>query len=60
MLQKIEKDIERLDREMAELFARRMELVKDQPTEIAEMIIDYIDTHKSVVVDKTKWLKVLY
>ena len=36
------------------------ELVKDQPTEIAEMIIDYIDTHKSVVVDKTKWLKVLY
>ena len=36
------------------------DLVKDQPTEIAEMIIEYIDTHKSVVVDKTKWLKVLY
>lgn len=35
-------------------------LVKDQPTEIAEMIIDHIDRHKSVVVDQTKWLKVLY
>ncbi len=36
------------------------ELVKDQPTEIAELIIDYIDRHKSVVVDKTRWLRVLY
>ena len=36
------------------------ELVKDQPTEIAQMIIEYIDTHKSVTVDKTQWLHVLY
>ena len=35
------------------------ELVMDQNTEIAEMIIDYIDQHKSVVVDQTKWLKVI-
>ena len=35
------------------------ELVKDQNSEIAEMIIDYIDRHKSVVVDQTKWLKVI-
>lgn len=36
------------------------ELVKDQPTEISQMIIEYIDHHKSVVVDKRQWLKVLY
>ena len=36
------------------------ELVKDQPTEVSQMIIEYIDRHKSVVVDQTKWLRVLY
>lgn len=41
-------------------FFAECELVKDQPTEIAEMIIDYIGSHKSVTVDQTKWLKVLY
>lgn len=35
------------------------ELVKDQPTEISEMIIDYIDRHREIVVDKTKWLHVI-
>ena len=35
------------------------ELVMDRNTEIAEMIIDYIDQHKFVVVDQTKWLKVI-
>ncbi len=41
-------------------FYAECELVKDQPTEISQMIIEYIDTHKSVVVDKTQWLRVLY
>ena len=41
-------------------FYAECELVKDQPTEISQMIIEYIDSHKSVVVDKTQWLKVLY
>ena len=36
------------------------ELVKDQPTEISQMIIEYIVTHKSVVVDRKQWLHVLY
>ena len=36
------------------------ELVKDQPTEISQMIIEYIDRHKSIAVDKTRWLHVLY
>ena len=35
-------------------------LVKDQPTEISQMIIEYIDQHKSVVVDQTQWLKVIF
>lgn len=41
-------------------FYAQCELVKDQPTEISQMIIEYIDTHKSVVVDKTQWLRVLF
>lgn len=36
------------------------ELVKDQPTEIAQMIIEYIDHHRSITVDKHNWVKVLY
>lgn len=36
------------------------ELVKDQPTEISQMIIEYIDSRKSITVDKTRWLRVLY
>ena len=35
-------------------------LVKDQPTEISQMIIEYIDHHKYVVVDKRKWLHIVY
>ena len=35
-------------------------LVKDQPTEISEMIIEYIDRHKQVTVDKHQWLRVIY
>ncbi len=36
------------------------EILKDQPTEIAQMIIEYIDKHRYVVIDKTQWRKVIY
>lgn len=36
------------------------ELVKDQPTEISQMIIEYIEQHKTITVDKKQWLRVLY
>lgn len=36
------------------------ELVKDQPTEISQMIIEYIDKYKQITVDKKQWLHVLY
>ena len=35
------------------------ELVRDQPTEISQMIIEYIDRHKQITVDQSRWLKVL-
>lgn len=35
-------------------------VICEQATEISQLIIDYISTHKSVIVDKTKWLKVIY
>lgn len=41
-------------------FYAQCQLVKDQPTEISQMIIEYIERHKSVIVDKTQWLQVLY
>lgn len=34
------------------------QLVKDQPTEISQMIIEYIDRHKNITVDKTRWLHI--
>lgn len=37
----------------------KCELVKDQPTEISQMIIEYIEKHKQIAVDKTKWLNVI-
>ncbi len=36
------------------------ELVKDQPTEISQMIIEYIDKHRHITVDKRQWLHVVY
>lgn len=36
------------------------ELVKDQPTEISQVIIEYIDRHKTITVEKKQWLHVLY
>ena len=41
-------------------FYAECELVKDQPTEISQMIIEYIDHHKQVLVDQTKWIRVVY
>lgn len=34
--------------------------VKEQATEIAEMIMDYVVAHGSISVDKTDWIKVLH
>jgi 2',3'-cyclic-nucleotide 2'-phosphodiesterase/3'-nucleotidase len=34
-------------------------VVREQPTEIVELIMDYIETHRQITVDKTKWLTVL-
>ena len=34
-------------------------LVKEQPTEIAQLIMDYIAERKDITVDKTQWLHVL-
>ena len=41
-------------------FYAQCKVVKDQPTEISQMIIEYIDRHKHVTVDKRKWLHVVY
>lgn len=35
------------------------ETVCEQPTEIAQMIMDYVCVHKNIVIDKTKWLTVI-
>ena len=34
-------------------------VVRDQPTEIVEMIMDYIKAHGAITVDKTQWYTVL-
>ncbi len=36
------------------------EVLREQPTEIAELIIDYVLRHKDITVDKTKWLNIIY
>ena len=36
------------------------ETVREQPEEISELIIGYVDKHRDITVDKTKWLTVLY
>jgi len=35
------------------------ELVREQPDDIAELIINYVDRHRDIVVDKTYWLNIL-
>ena len=35
------------------------EVVRDQPTEIVEMIMDYIRRHRMITVDRTKWYTIL-
>ena len=36
------------------------ELVREQPDDIAELIINYVDRHRDITVDKTYWLNILY
>lgn len=36
------------------------ELMREIPTEIAELIIDYVTRHGDITVDKTKWLDIIY
>ena len=39
---------------------RRCEIVRDQPTEIVELIMDYITRHGDIAVDRTKWYELVY
>ena len=41
-------------------FYAECETLREQPEEIAELIISYIDRHPQITVDETKWLTVLY
>ena len=41
-------------------FYAKCETLREQPEEIAELIISYIDRHPQITVDETKWLTVLY
>ena len=38
----------------------RCPILREQPNEIVEMIIDDIDRHRDITVDKTRYLTVLY
>jgi len=38
----------------------RCPILREQPNEIVEMIIDYIDRHRDITVDKSRYLTVLY
>ena len=40
-------------------FYARCPLVRDQPTEIAQLIMEYVMRHGEITVDKTHWLTVL-
>ncbi len=35
-------------------------VVLDQPTEIVEMIMEYVEKHKDITVDKHRWLTLIY
>ena len=39
---------------------RECKVVRELPTEIAELIIAYVDKHGDIAVDKKRWLKVIY
>ena len=39
---------------------RQCQTVRELPTEIAELIIAYVDKHRNITVDKHKWLNVIY
>ena len=34
-------------------------LVREQSEEISEMIMDYVERHKTIIIDQTKWLRVI-
>ena len=36
------------------------ETVREQPEEISDLIIAYVDRHREITVDRTRWLQVLY
>lgn len=36
------------------------ETVREQPEEISELIIAYVDRHREMTVDKTQWLHIIY
>ena len=35
------------------------EIVREQPEEISALIIDYVDRHRDITVDKTRWLTII-
>ena len=39
---------------------KQCEIVRDQPTEIVELIMDYITRHGEIAVDRTKWYELVY
>ncbi len=41
-------------------FYKDCETVREQPEEISELLIAYIDRHRDITVDRTRWLTVLY
>ncbi len=38
---------------------RECRVICEQPPEISELIIEYIDRHRNITVDKTKWLEIV-
>ena len=38
---------------------RECKVLRTQPTEITDMIIEYVSAHKTITVDKTKWIKII-
>lgn len=41
-------------------FYAACETLSEQPEEISELIIDYVDRYREITVDKTQWLHLLY
>ena len=41
-------------------FYAACETVREQTEEISDLLIDYVDRHRNILVDKTHWLHVIY